>query len=139
MKQLKFIEEQDINFTDDAFALNTGKNARQCEPSKTSFFRLDKNYRPREYDKTNKMLPLTQTENISAGMSGTLCLCDICNKDTNHNLDQHVIERTTVDQLAMVSSILLHRWKTHQLKIINSRSAQDLNGVNMKKLNLRRC
>ena len=74
------MEEQDINFTDDAFALNTEKNARQCEPSRTSFFRLDKNYRPREYDKTNKVLPLIQTENISAGMNGTLHPCDICNE-----------------------------------------------------------
>ena len=74
------MEEQDINFTDDAFALNTEKSARQCEPSKTSFFRLDKNYRPRKYDKKNKVLPLTQTENISAGMNETLYLCDICNK-----------------------------------------------------------
>ena len=74
------MEEQDINFTDDAFALNTEKSARQCEPSKTSFFRLDKNYRPRKYDKKNKVLPLTQTENISAGMNETLYLCDIRNK-----------------------------------------------------------
>ena len=80
MKSLKFIIEQDINFTDDAFGGNTEKNARQCEPIKTSFFRLNKNYRPREYDKTNKVLPLTQTENISAGMNETVNLCDICNK-----------------------------------------------------------
>ena len=53
------MEEQDINFIDDAFALNTEKNARQCEPSKKSFFRLDKNYRPREYDKMNKVLSLS--------------------------------------------------------------------------------
>ena len=71
------MEEQDINFTDDALAHNTEKNARQCEPSKISFFHLDKKYRPREYDKMNKVLPLTQTENISAGMNETLCLCDI--------------------------------------------------------------
>ena len=63
------MEEQNINFIDDSFALNTEKNARQCEPSKKSFFRLDKNYCPREYDKTNKVLPLTQTENISAGIT----------------------------------------------------------------------
>ena len=74
------MDEEDINFTDDAFAFNTEKNARQCEPSKTSFFRLDKNYRPRECDKTNKVLPLTQTKNILAGMNETLFLCDISNK-----------------------------------------------------------
>ena len=28
----------------------------------------------------NKVLPLTQIENISAGMNETLHLCDICNK-----------------------------------------------------------
>ena len=72
--------EQDINFTDNAFAHNTGKNDRQCKPSKTSFFRFDKNYRPRECNKTNKVLPLSQTENISAVTNETLYLCDICNK-----------------------------------------------------------
>ena len=38
------MEEQDINFTDNAFARNTEKNVQQCEPSKRSFFYLDKNY-----------------------------------------------------------------------------------------------
>ena len=44
------MEKQDINFTDDAFTFNTEKNARQYEPTKIFFLRLDKNYRPREYD-----------------------------------------------------------------------------------------
>ena len=56
-------------------------------------------------------------------------------KNTNHDLDESVIERATLNQLAMISSILLHRWKTHQLKIVNSRSRQDLNEGNTKKLN----
>ena len=38
-------------------------DAKDCEVSKTSFFPLDKNYRPREYDQTNKVLPPSQTNN----------------------------------------------------------------------------
>ena len=72
--------EQDISFTDNAFAHNTGKNDRLCEPSKTSFFRFDKNYRPRECNKTKKVLLLSQTANISAVTNETLYLCDICKK-----------------------------------------------------------
>ena len=39
-----------IDVSDNAITLNTGINAQQYEPSKTLFFRLDKNYRPREYE-----------------------------------------------------------------------------------------
>ena len=42
--------------------------------------RLDKNYFPREYDKTNKVLPLSQTENIPTANNENLYFCDICNK-----------------------------------------------------------
>ena len=63
------------------------KKVRQSEPSKTSFFRLGKKYRLREYDKTNKVLQLSQTENIPTGKNETLYLCEICNKNTNNNLD----------------------------------------------------
>ena len=65
MKQLKFMEEQSNSVTDVAIAHDTRKkNAWQYEPSKTSFFRLDKNKGiPREYDKTNIVLPLLETEN----------------------------------------------------------------------------
>ena len=59
------MKEQDINFTENAFAHNTGIKSRQCDPSKTSFFHLDKNYCPREYDKVNKVLRPSQTGNIS--------------------------------------------------------------------------
>ena len=139
MQDTQKVRELDINFTQKAFAHNTRKNARQCEPSKTFFFRLDKNYRPREYDKTNKVLPLYQTKNISAGMNEALYLCDICNKKykSQSGLKRHR-KNGTQDETAleMKSPILLHRWKTHQLKIVNSRSPQDLNGGNTKKLNL---
>ena len=42
-------------------------------PSQVSFFRLDKDYDPREYDKSNKTLPSAQTSplmsvKISCGM-----------------------------------------------------------------------
>ena len=131
MQDTQKVRELNINFTKKAFAHNTRKNARQCEPSKTFFFRLDKNYRPREYEKRNKVLPLSQTKNISAGMNETLYLCDTCNKKYKSQSD-----RTTLNQLEMKLPILLHRWKTHQLKIVNNRSPQDLNGGNTKKLNL---
>ena len=62
------MKEQDINSTENAFAHNTGIKSRQCDPSKISFFDLDKNYRPREYDKVNKVLPPSQTGNISVGI-----------------------------------------------------------------------
>ena len=65
------MKEQDINFTENAFAHNTGIKSRQCDPSKTSFFHLDKNYCPREYDKVNKVLRPSQTGNISVGMNET--------------------------------------------------------------------
>ena len=81
------MEEQSKSDTDVTIAHNTTKNARRYEPSKTSFLRLDKKYRPREYDKTNKVLSLSQTENISTGKSENLYLCDILIKNTNHNLD----------------------------------------------------
>ena len=63
------------------------KKVRQSEPSKTSFFRLDKKYHLREYDKTNKVLQLSQRENIPTGKNETLYLCEIFNKNTNNNLD----------------------------------------------------
>ena len=47
--------------------------------SKTSFFRHDKNYRPREYDKTDKVLPPSQTDNSTAKKNETSLRCDTCN------------------------------------------------------------
>ena len=35
---------------------------------------------PREYDKTKKVLPLSQTVNILTRTNETLYLCDICNE-----------------------------------------------------------
>ena len=73
------MEKQDINGNDVTIAHNTRKkNARQYEPCKTSFFRLDKNYLPREFDKTNKVLPLSQKQNIPTGKNETLYFCDVC-------------------------------------------------------------
>ena len=130
--------EQDISFTDNAFAHNTGKNDRLCEPSKTSFFRFDKNYRPRECNKTKKVLLLSQTANISAVTNETLYLCDICKKKKKKKL-QYGLKRhrkNCTQPTRMISSILLHRWKTHPLKIVNRRSPQDLKGGHTKNLNL---
>ena len=128
--------EQDISFTDNAFAHNTGKNDRLCEPSKTSFFRFDKNYRPRECNKTKKVLLLSQTANISAVTNETLYLCDICKKKKKlqSGLKRH--RKNCTQPTRMISSILLHRWKTHPLKIVNRRSPQDLKGGHTKNLNL---
>ena len=144
--------EQDISFTDNAFAHNTGKNDRLCEPSKTSFFRFDKNYRPRECNKTKKVLLLSQTANISAVTNETLYLCDICKKKKKKKkkkktgkkhqkkkklqsgLKRH--RKNCTQPTRMISSILLHRWKTHPLKIVNRRSPQDLKGGHTKNLNL---
>lgn len=56
------MEEQDIYVTDVTIARHMKKNnVREYEPSHTSFFRLNKNYRPREYDKTNEVLSLSQS------------------------------------------------------------------------------
>ena len=131
--------EQDISFTDNAFAHNTGKNDRLCEPSKTSFFRFDKNYRPRECNKTKKVLLLSQTANISAVTNETLYLCDICKKKKKKKKIQTGLKRhrkNCTQPTRMISSILLHRWKTHPLKIVNRRSPQDLKGGHTKNLNL---
>ena len=129
--------EQDISFTDNAFAHNTGKNDRLCEPSKTSFFRFDKNYRPRECNKTKKVLLLSQTANISAVTNETLYLCDICKKKKKKIQSGQKRHRKNCTQpTRMISSILLHRWKTHPLKIVNRRSPQDLKGGHTKNLNL---
>ena len=129
--------EQDISFTDNAFAHNTGKNDRLCEPSKTSFFRFDKNYRPRECNKTKKVLLLSQTANISAVTNETLYLCDICKKKKKKLQSGLKRQRKNSTQpTRMISSILLHRWKTHPLKIVNRRSPQDLKGGHTKNLNL---
>ena len=46
-------------------------------PGKTSFFCLDKNYRPRQYNKTNKVLSPLIIENIPKGKNETLYLSDI--------------------------------------------------------------
>ena len=130
--------EQDISFTDNAFAHNTGKNDRLCEPSKTSFFRFDKNYRPRECNKTKKVLLLSQTANISAVTNETLYLCDICKKKKKKKLQSGLKRhrKNSTQPTRMISSILLHRWKTHPLKIVNRRSPQDLKGGHTKNLNL---
>ena len=130
--------EQDISFTDNAFAHNTGKNDRLCEPSKTSFFRFDKNYRPRECNKTKKVLLLSQTANISAVTNETLYLCDICKRKKKKKLQSGLKRhrKNCTQPTRMISSILLHRWKTHPLKIVNRRSPQDLKGGHTKNLNL---
>ena len=131
--------EQDISFTDNAFAHNTGKNDRLCEPSKTSFFRFDKNYRPRECNKTKKVLLLSQTANISAVTNETLYLCDICKKKKKKKklkTGKKSHRKNCTQPTRMISSILLHRWKTHPLKIVNRRSPQDLKGGHTKNLNL---
>ena len=108
MQDTQKVRELNISFTNKTFAHNTRKNARQCEPSKTFFFRLDKNYRPREYEKTNKVLPLSQTKNISAGMNKTLYLCDICNKKykSQSELKRHRQNCTqpTRDEIAHITS-----------------------------------
>ena len=45
-----------------------------------SFFRFDKNYRPTEYDKTNKVLPPSQTDNRTSKGSEIQFLCEFCSK-----------------------------------------------------------
>ena len=45
-----------------------------------SFFRFDKNYRPREYDKTNKVLSPSQTDNRTSKESEIQFLCEFCSK-----------------------------------------------------------
>ena len=63
--------EQLIDVADASTTYNTRKSsnqdrssdAKECEVSKASLFRFDKNYRPREYDKTNKVLPPSQAGN----------------------------------------------------------------------------
>ena len=55
-------------------------DAKKCEVSKTSFFCFDKNYRPREYDKTNKVLPPSQTDNRTPKGSEIQFLCEFCSK-----------------------------------------------------------
>ena len=74
------MEEQDMNVIGVTIAHDTRKKARKYKLSKTSFFCLDKNYRQGEYDKTNKVLSLSQTENTPTRKNGTLYLCDHCNK-----------------------------------------------------------
>ena len=56
-------------------------DAKDCEVSKTSFFRFDKNYRPREYDKTNKVLPPSHTDNRTSKGSEIQFLCEFCSKN----------------------------------------------------------
>ena len=48
--------------------------------SKKSFFRLDKNYAPREYDKTNKVLPPSQSDSTSQLNENIIFQCEHCNK-----------------------------------------------------------
>ena len=51
-------------------------DAKECEVSKTSFFRFDKNYRPRENDKTNKVLPPSKTDNRTSKGSEIQFSCE---------------------------------------------------------------
>ena len=63
--------EQLIDVADASTTYNARKSsnqdrsnvAKECKVSKTSFFRFDKNYRPGKYDKINKVLPPSQTDN----------------------------------------------------------------------------
>ena len=66
--------------------------------SSISFFRLDKDYGPREYDKSNKTLPTTQTSpsypvnNVSQNfLSNEYLTCQHCNKTykTKTGLNRH--------------------------------------------------
>ena len=80
--------EQLIDVADASTTYNTRKSSNQdrsnfpkeCEVSKTSFFRFDKNYRPREYDKTNKVLPPSQTDSRTSKGSEIQFLCEVCSK-----------------------------------------------------------
>ena len=47
---------------------------------KDIFLPFEQRNLPREYDKTKKVLPLSQTVNILTRTNETLYLCDICNK-----------------------------------------------------------
>ena len=80
--------EQLIDIADASTTYNARKSSNQdrsnvaeeCEVSKTSFFRFDKNYRPRKYDKTNKVLPPSQTNNRPSKGIETQFLCEFCSK-----------------------------------------------------------
>ena len=75
-----------IDVADASTTYNTRKSSnaknvgKECEARKTSFFRFDKNYSPREYDKTNKMLPPSQTDNKTSKGSEIQFLCEFCSK-----------------------------------------------------------
>ena len=79
--------EQLIDVADASATYNARKSsnqdrsnvAKECEVS-TSFFRFDKNCRPREHDKTNKVLPPSQTDNRTSKGSEIQFLCEFCSK-----------------------------------------------------------
>ena len=58
-------------------------DAKECEVSKTSLFRFDKNYRPRENDKTNKVLPPSQTDDRTSKGSEFSFLVNFTARSTN--------------------------------------------------------
>ena len=80
--------EQLIDVTDASTTYNARKSsnqdrsnvAKECEVSKISFFRFDKNYRPREYDKTSKVLPPSQTDNRTSKGSEIQFFCEFHSK-----------------------------------------------------------
>ena len=80
--------EQLIDVVDASTTYNARKSlnqdrsnvAKECEVSKTSFFRFDKNYCPREYDKTNKMLPPSQADNRTSKEKEIQFLCEFFSK-----------------------------------------------------------
>ena len=59
-------------------------------------------------------------------------------KNTSQNLDEDVIKKTVLNQLAKNLSII-RLWKIHWLIIAKSKLPKYLNWGNTKKLNLSRC
>ena len=57
------MREQELSVTHVTITYDARTNVWKYEPIQTFFFCLDKNYRSREYDRTGKVLPLSQIEN----------------------------------------------------------------------------
>ena len=66
---------------------------------------------PREYDKTKKVLPLSQTVNILTRTNETLYLCDICNEKYKSWSGLKLHQKNCTQSTRIW--ILLHPWKTH--------------------------
>ena len=72
------------------------KKAQQHEPSRTYLFCLDKKLSSlsREYDRTKKVLPLSQTENMPTVRMKSCIFVIFAMKNASDGLDYNFIKRT---------------------------------------------